>query len=156
MNEASGPRRVVAALDAQGRSAVVADEAVATLGLGSMKIAQLWTGVLDAKADSHAPVESASCSFRFEQLAEPAYAMMLAEYGPGLGRDNAGMHFTNTADHFHVIEGEVVLVLETGDVVLRAGDTGVVRGVTHGWRNDSDTTARIVTFVLPATPAMPS
>lgn len=156
MNEASGPRRVVAGLDAQGRSAVVADGAVATLGLGTMTIAQLWTGALEAKADSHAPLDHATGSFRFEQLAEPSYSMMLAEYGPGLGREDPGMHFTNTADHFHVIEGEVVLVLETGDVVLRAGDTGVVRGVIHGWRNDSADTARVVTFVLPATPAVPA
>ena len=78
--------------------------------------------------------------------------MMLADYPPGLGRDDPGMHFTNTADHFHVISGEVVLVLEAEEVTLRAGDSGVCRGVMHGWRNDGAASARMVTFVLPAHP----
>jgi uncharacterized cupin superfamily protein len=79
---------------------------------------------------------------------------MIAEYEPGQGRDDPHMHFTNTADHFYVIEGEVVLVLETGDVTLKAGDIGICRGVMHGWRNDGDKLARLVTFVLPAAPLL--
>ena len=46
----------------------------------------------------------------------------------------------------------MVLVLEAGDVVLKAGDVGICRGAMHGWRNDSDRLARLVTFVLPADP----
>ncbi|VWX53126.1 cupin domain-containing protein [Novosphingobium sp. 9U] len=152
----SGCRRIVAGLDAEGRSAIVADGFVAALGLGNMQITQLWSGALGAKADSHAPLENTTAPFRFEQMADPAYSMMVAEYGPGLGRDDPGIHFTDTADHFYVIEGDVVLVLQTGEVVLRAGDVGVVRGVVHGWRNDTEATARVITFVLPATPAVAS
>lgn len=150
----NGPRRLVAGLDPQGRSAIVADAQVSLLELGTMRIAQLWTGGLAAKADNAAPLEGASGLFRFEQLAEPLYAMMFAEYAPGQGRDDPGMHFTDTADHFYVIDGEVVLVLENGEATLRAGDVGVIRGVVHGWRNDGDVTARLVTFVLPATRAV--
>ncbi|MEW9854973.1 cupin domain-containing protein [Novosphingobium sp. M1R2S20] len=153
---ASGPRRVVAGLDAQGQSAVLADAPVSVLDLGAMRIAQLWTGALSSRADNAAPLQAATQSFRFEQMAEPIYSMMVAEYAPGQGRDDPGMHFTNTADHFYVIEGEVVLVLETGEVCLRAGDVGVIRGVVHGWRNDTQKPACLVTFVLPATPVMES
>jgi quercetin dioxygenase-like cupin family protein len=146
------PRRVVAGLDAQGRSCVVSDAPVdvsaSPPGIG---VANVWTGAA-AAADNAAPLADGLAPFRLEQLAEPVYAMMIAEYAPGLGRDDPHMHFTNTADHFYVIEGEVVLVLESGDVVLRAGDIGVVRGVVHGWRNDSGELARLVTFVLPAAP----
>jgi quercetin dioxygenase-like cupin family protein len=116
-----------------------------------LELANVWTGRL-GPADNAAPLAEGLAPFRIEQLAEPVYAMMVVEYAPGLGRDDPGMHFTNTADHFYVIEGEVVLVLESGDVVLRAGDIGVCRGVMHGWRNDSDRPARLVTFVLPAAP----
>jgi mannose-6-phosphate isomerase-like protein (cupin superfamily) len=130
------------------------DAPMAPQALGTMRIAQLWSGPLDAPADNRAPLETASGPFRFAQLAEPTYAMMLAEYAPGQGRDDPGLHATDTADHFYVISGEVVLVLETGDVTLRAGDVGVVRGVVHGWRNDGDVPARLVTFVLPATPSV--
>ncbi|MEO6717462.1 MAG: cupin domain-containing protein [Novosphingobium sp.] len=49
---------------------------------------------------------------------------------------HSGMHFTDTAEHFHVIEGEVVLAFESGDVVLRRGDLGVCRGAEDGWSAD--------------------
>jgi quercetin dioxygenase-like cupin family protein len=148
----AAPRRVVAGLDAQGKSCVVSDAPVDVSarppGIG---VANVWTGRA-AAVDNAAPLAHGLAPFRLEQLAEPVYAMMIAEYAPGLGRDDPHMHFTATADHFYVIEGEVVLVLESGDVVLRAGDIGIVRGVVHGWRNDSDELARLVTFVLPAAP----
>jgi mannose-6-phosphate isomerase-like protein (cupin superfamily) len=121
----------------------------------SMEVANVWTGRLGAEeswADNAAPLEAGLAPFRVEQLAEPSYAMMYVEYGPELGGDDPHMHFTNTTDHFYVIEGEVVLVLESGDVVLKAGDIGICRGVMHGWRNDSGKVARLVTFVLPAAP----
>lgn len=148
----NGPRRVVAGLDAAGRSCVVSDTRIAFAGNPPViKVANVWTGQL-GPADNAAPLEAGFLPFRPEQLAEPAYAMIFVEYAPGLGRDDPGMHFTNTADHFYVIEGEVVLVLESGDVVLQAGDIGICRGVMHGWRNDSARPARLVTFVLPAAP----
>lgn len=150
----NGPRRVIAGLDAAGRSCVVSDTRVDFAGNPpSMEVANVWTGRFgaeDARADNAAPLAAGLAPFRLEQLAEPGYAMMYVEYGPGLGRDDPHMHFTDTTDHFYVIEGEVVLVLESGDVVLKAGDIGICRGVMHGWRNDSGRVARLVTFVLPA------
>jgi quercetin dioxygenase-like cupin family protein len=147
------PRRVVAGLDAAGKSCVVSDERLPFAGNPPvMEVANVWTGEI-AQADNAAPLAAGLAPFRLEQLAEARYAMMVVEYAPGLGRDDSGMHFTNTADHFYVIEGEVVLVLESGDVVMKAGDIGIIRGVMHGWRNDSPARARLVTFVLPATGA---
>ncbi|MDR2856367.1 MAG: cupin domain-containing protein [Novosphingobium sp.] len=148
----NGPRRVIAGLDAAGKSCVVSDTRLDFAGspLG-MEVANVWTGRL-GPADNAAPLAAGLAPFRMEQLAEPVYAMMYVEYGPDLGRDDPHMHFTDTVDHFTVIEGEVVLVLESGDVVLKAGDIGICRGVMHGWRNDSGKPARLVTFVLPAAP----
>jgi len=156
MEFGSAPRRVVAGLNDNGRSCLVTDAAAEPLDIGTMAITQLFTGKLACQADTQAPVEESSRPFRFEQLAEPIYAWMLADYAPGLGRDDPGMHFTNTADHFYVLEGEVVLVLEEEEVTLRAGDAGVCRAVVHGWRNMSDAPARVITFVLPSTPAIPA
>lgn len=147
----SPPRRVVAGLDARGKSCVVSDGPVAAGNMPGLNVFNLWTGKA-APVDNLAPLAEGTAPFRVEQLAEPVYAMMVAEYAPGLGKDDPGMHYTNTADHFLIIEGECVLVLESGDVLLRAGDVGICRGVMHGWRNDSDKPARLVTFVLPAAP----
>lgn len=145
-------RRIVAGRDAQGKSCVVSDTPIPTIGdIPGVGVVNLWSGAA-APVDNAAPLADGLAPFRLEQLAEPRYAMMLAEYAPGMGRDDPHMHFTDTADHFYVIEGEVVLVLESGDVALKAGDVGVCRGVMHGWRNDSAAPARLVTFVLPAAP----
>jgi quercetin dioxygenase-like cupin family protein len=147
------PRRVIAGLDAAGKSCVVSDERLGFAGDPPvMEVANVWTGEI-ARTSNTAPLAEGLAPFRMEQLAEPRYAMMVVEYAPGLGRDDPGMHFTDTADHFYVIEGEVVLVLEAGDVVMRAGDIGICRGVMHGWRNDSAARARLLTFVLPASGA---
>ena len=147
------PRRVIAGTDAHGKSCVLSDAPIPHSFAPGMPIAvtNVWTGPV-SPVDNALPLESGLAAFRMEQLAEPAYAVMYVEYLPGHGKDDPGMHYTNTADHFVVLEGETVLVLESGDVVLQAGDIAVVRGAVHGWRNDSRSACRLVTFVLPALP----
>ena len=150
----NAPRRVVAGLDADGRSCVIHDERIAfPAEIETMAVANLWSGAAAGPvADNAAPLAEGLAPFSMERLFGPFYSFMYVEYAPGLGRDDPGMHFTNTADHFFVLEGEVVLVLESGDVMMQAGDVGICRGLMHGWRNDSDRPARLLTFVLPAAP----
>ena len=144
------PRRIIAAAGADGKSCVVSDEAFAlTANPQPMAVTCLWSGAA-GRVDNAAAFAGGFAPFGMHLLTDPVYAVMLAEYGPGLGRDDPGMHFTDTADHFYVIEGEVVLVLEAGEAVLRTGDLGICRGAVHGWRNDSGKIARLLTFVLPA------
>jgi mannose-6-phosphate isomerase-like protein (cupin superfamily) len=57
------------------------------------------------------------------------------------------MHRTETVDYGIVLEGELVLVLDEGETVVRAGDVIVQRGTSHAWANRSDGNARIA-FVL--------
>jgi len=149
-------RRIIAAAGPDGKSCVVWDEAIPlTANPQPMAVVNLWNGAC-GRVDNAAAFTGGFAPFGMHQLTEPLYSVMIAEYGPGLGKDDPGMHYTDTADHFHVIEGEVVLVLESGDVVMRKGDTGVLRGAVHGWRNDSDAVARMITFVLPAEPLVRS
>ena len=147
------PRRVIAGTDAQGRSCILSDAPLPHSFAPDMPIAvtNVWTGPA-APVDNATPLEAGLAPFRMEQLAEPLYAVMYVEYLPGHGKDDPGMHYTNTSDHFVVLKGGCVLVLESGDVVLQAGDIAVVRGAVHGWRNDSKSNCRLVTFVLPALP----
>ena len=147
----STPRRIVAAAPPGGKSRVVSDEAIPLTAPDTMNVINLWNGAA-GRVDNAAPFAGGYAPFGMHQLTDPVYSVMLAEYGPGLGQDDPGMHFTDTADHFYVIEGEVVLVLEEGEAVLRAGDLGICRGAVHGWRNDSGAIARLLTFVLPAEP----
>ena len=47
------------------------------------------------------------------------------------------MHQTETIDIVTVISGEIWAVVETGETLVRAGDTVVQRGTWHAWRNRS-------------------
>jgi quercetin dioxygenase-like cupin family protein len=69
-----------------------------------------------------------------------------------MGGDGPFWHATDTIDYIVVLRGEVVLVLETGEVTARAGDFIVDRGVLHAWRNDGPETAALAVVNLPAHP----
>jgi quercetin dioxygenase-like cupin family protein len=66
------------------------------------------------------------------------------ELPPGAG---SPVHRTQTVDYGIVLDGEVVLVLEDSETVLRAGDVVVQRGTSHRWENRSEATARVA-FIL--------
>ncbi len=47
------------------------------------------------------------------------------------------MHRTRTLDYVVVIEGELVLILDDSEVILKPGDVVVQRGTDHAWENRS-------------------
>jgi uncharacterized cupin superfamily protein len=47
------------------------------------------------------------------------------------------MQKTGALDFCIVMEGEVILVLDTEEVVLRQGDVVIQRGTNHAWNNRS-------------------
>jgi uncharacterized cupin superfamily protein len=55
------------------------------------------------------------------------------------------MQKMNALEFALVIQGEITLVLDTAEVVLRAGDTVVQRGTNHAWSNRS-AAASVVAF----------
>jgi len=57
------------------------------------------------------------------------------------------MHRTETIDYAVVLEGEITLVLDDADVVLKAGDVVIQRGNNHSWSNRSDKMCRML-YVL--------
>ncbi|MGC5172746.1 cupin domain-containing protein [Microbacterium sp. DT81.1] len=70
---------------------------------------------------------------------EAGYAKLLADSGvePDAA-DAPGMHTTDTIDIVTVISGEIHVLVESGETLMRQGDTIVLRGVKHAWRNRSD------------------
>ena len=53
------------------------------------------------------------------------------------------MQKTHTLDFGVILEGEIVLVLDTQEVRLKAGDIVVQRGASHAWSNRSNHSARV-------------
>jgi hypothetical protein len=65
----------------------------------------------------------------------------------GPGSRHAFMHKTETVDYGIVLEGELTLILDIGETVVRAGDIVIQRGTNHGWANRSGRNCRIA-FIL--------
>ena len=57
------------------------------------------------------------------------------------------MHRTESVDYGVVIDGEMTLVLDQGEVLLRPGSVVVQRGTNHAWANRSGRPCRML-FVL--------
>jgi len=64
------------------------------------------------------------------------------------------MHRTESLDYGVVIEGEIELILDSGEVrLMKRGDISVQRGTMHRWRNCSETEwARMLYILLEAAP----
>ena len=73
-------------------------------------------------------------------------------YRVGLDTDHPGMHVTDTIDYVAVISGEITLILDEGEQVLRAGDVVIDRGVAHAWENRGIEPAVIVAVLVDAEP----
>jgi mannose-6-phosphate isomerase-like protein (cupin superfamily) len=65
----------------------------------------------------------------------------------GAGSRHAHMHRTETIDYGIVLDGEITLIMDVGETVVKAGDIVIQRGTNHGWANRSSRNCRIA-FVL--------
>ena len=145
MSAAHKFRRIVTGLDSDGKSTLLIDAPVAAMSAtGGM----IWR--TDAvPADNSGTEDIASSPFTFDMMEGGGSTFMVVEYPVGMGEF---WHSTQTIDYIVVLEGEVVLMLETGEVRLRKHDFLVDRGVVHSWRNDGPEPAVSVVITLPAHP----
>jgi len=98
----------------------------------------------------------------------------IAEFPPGIGgevRDNESLlrdfgigadvirgapprhpaiHRTRTLDYVVVLEGEIDLLLDDGEVRLVAGDVVIQQGTNHAWINRGDSTCRLAMVFIDA------
>ena len=57
------------------------------------------------------------------------------------------MHRTETIDYGIVLEGEIFLIVDKGETLVRTGDIVIQRGTNHAWSNRSGRNCRIA-FIL--------
>ena len=144
------PRRVVTGHDARGSSVFTSDGPVPAAGTapsGSL-FYELWaTGATPAPIGADPagtePADPAAGPLSVSP-APNGTKLRINELPPGAG---SPMHRTQTVDYGIVLDGEVVLVLDDSETVLRAGDVVVQRGTSHRWENRSGATARVA-FIL--------
>lgn len=95
-----------------------------------------------------------------ELTADPAFMAELAErYDGGDAHDEAEFqyHRTDTIDYVQVLDGELVLELDSGEEVeLRRGDSVVQRGTNHAWRNRSGRPCVVSSVLVSTRPVEPT
>jgi naringenin degradation protein FdeH len=146
------PRRIVTGHDAAGTSVVLSvgsppvetrlpHDGVAFFELWSTRQVPAPIAAVEAEDPADGPVHIPP--------ARGGTRIRINEFQPGHVRDGrqSPWHRTETVDYGIMIEGELVLLVEEGEVVLRPGDVVVQRGTNHAWANRSDSVARIA-FVL--------
>ncbi len=57
------------------------------------------------------------------------------------------MHRTKSIDYGIILEGEIWMILDDSEVLLKQGDVVIQRGTDHAWENRSDRTCRMA-FIL--------
>ena len=62
------------------------------------------------------------------------------------------MHRTESLDYAVVLEGEITMLLDDQDVLLKAGDIVIQRGTNHAWSNRTDEDATIAFVLIDAEP----
>ena len=76
--------------------------------------------------------------------------LRMVDRSPG---SSSAMHRTQSLDYGVVIEGQMDLILDSGQVVtLQKGDVCVQRGTMHQWRNSGNTWNRMLFVLIDALP----
>jgi quercetin dioxygenase-like cupin family protein len=167
-------RRVVVGVDADGKSTIAQDDVTATrlAGPGNTKC-DIWrlehvpatlTGADGLNGRVITPPPPAGLVYRITTFPPDAEWDRSLGYSdangqlPGSVRPEAaggipGMHATDTFDFLTVVSGELYLILETGETLLRPGDSLVMRGQLHAWSNRTDKTATVVSVLISAEPS---
>lgn len=153
-------RRIVTGHNAQGKSNVtfagLATNVLDSPAWPGSRVTELWvteempvdnTGVVDrgARPIRHDPVPGGSI-FRVVEIppeadskidVEATFAALGSTKLP-TAEDSAkhpSMHATDSVDYLVVISGEMYMIMEEGEILLRAGDCIVQRGTKHAWCN---------------------
>jgi len=166
------PRRIVTGHDSSGLSVVVSDgpvpvtrelpedgvafhevwvttSAPATIGAGAEEPTAPTPTPAAADAAPGAPGRVGPGSVTVPPPAQGT-RIRINEFLPGHLDDRglqSPMHRTESVDYGIVLEGEITLILDDGEVTAGAGDIVVQRGTDHAWANRGDAVARVA-FVL--------
>lgn len=127
-------RRVVTGQDAHGHSTIIYDDRDGAFGEdphhGGVAANVLWRA-----APGNDPSDASDGLRLHRRMPQGGAQFYVVRIEP---RAKVPMHATRTVEYHCVVSGEIVCVLEQGEVTLRAGDVFVQRGTPHGWENRTD------------------
>jgi mannose-6-phosphate isomerase-like protein (cupin superfamily) len=148
-------RRVVTGHDESGKSVVLSDGAPPQNH--PMRGAEVGADFHELWGDAHTVPQLSSVPASepnerpFTIMPAAGHLLRILDVYPlKNGGKRTVMHRTRTLDYVVVIEGELVLILDDSEVVLKSGNVVVQRGTDHAWENRSDKVARAAFFHIDA------
>ena len=98
---------------------------------------------------NHFPPENEAVRKMDADASRRAFAALGNEQAATFGRGGRHplMHRTETIDYAIILSGEITMVLDDADVLLKAGDVVVQCGTNHAWSNRTNAPC-VVAFVL--------
>jgi quercetin dioxygenase-like cupin family protein len=139
------PRCVVTG-DVDGKSTVISDSTISNVNndFPDLPIADIWvtdTSPVDLERkveikNTVFPVTPKNGSY-FRYITIPPEETLFRKLNIEVktGEEHPFMHATDTIDYIIVTQGEIYLILEEEEVLLKAGDVAIQRGTNHSWSN---------------------
>ena len=141
-------RRIVTADSRTGRSRIINDaEPKDVLILNGCRMTRLWQ---TDEVPAELPVKEDPTEAGLPRLT-PDFAgtrFYTAELPAGEHAPMIPMHTTDTVDYIAVLSGELWLVLDDDEALMKAGDTLVQAGANHTWQNRGTEPAVLLVVVV--------
>lgn len=140
------PRRIVTGIK-NGRS-VITDDAIATNvseHFPGLIISDIWTTIqMPADLSKETKVENTAFPVVPANGSYFRYVSIPPDKDLGIkpletGQVHPLMHQTATLDYIIILSGEIYMILDEEETLLKAGDIVIQRGTNHAWSNRSDT-----------------
>ena len=137
-------RRVVTGHNEKGQSCVKWDSELETApGRPGFSQVPLWaTKELPARLNEEDPGQ-----WELGTTLANGSVFRIARYEPGVAKR---WHKTDSIDYGLVLQGEITMQLDSGEVHLKAGDVIIQRATMHNWENRGKVPC-IIAFILIAT-----
>jgi len=143
-------RRVVTGVSPAGRSSVVSDGPAPTSWCTELWVTSgeqpMGFDPIDIKPTLLPPSKGTRWRIVDLPLDSVVRQSLTTSATEGVGED--GWHVTNTVDYVLILEGDVTLELDDGNVELHAGDCVVQRATNHAWRNHGSRPVRMFAVMI--------
>ena len=83
-----------------------------------------------------------------QELAADAFEKIGAGHHRVDTRKHPAMHKTETIDYIILLKGDVTLILDNEEIVLKPFDAVVQRGTNHAWVNNGDEPALLIAVLI--------
>lgn len=150
------PRRVVTGIK-DGKSTIIEDNTVqnAVEHFKGLIISDIWnTQQMPVPLDNEILIPNSAFPQTPKNGTYFRYVTIPPDSDLGLtvqpGEPHPLMHQTDTLDYIIILSGELYLIMDEGETLLKPGDIVIQKGTNHAWSNRSDQTCIQLAILIDA------